>query len=308
MAEGICIIGVFEVDGDKIKKIRLFSKDPEEIFKELDKTDEYDKEASDYLNKNIRDVAKQAGYSDKELNVIFSKIAILQAKKEISKIDRRDRLIIHTISALSDMDKILNTMTERLREWYGLHYPELKIKSHSHFSKMVAEHGKRENFPDFTKSMGMELREDDIKIIKTYANELKDLYELRKKLEIYLNKIVPEEMPNTCALTGPILTARLLSGAGSLEKLAKMPSSTLQLIGAEKALFKFLKGKQKKVPKFGVLFTHPDVSTAKKDLQGKIARALSAKLVLAARADFYSKEDISEKLVSSYKKRLKAIK
>lgn len=223
-------------------------------------------------------------------------------------IERRDKLIVQTVSALSDLEKILNAMSERLREWYGLHYPELEIKDHERFAEKIAETGQREGFEDFEKSMGMELKEEDVKVLKDYAGQLKAMYVLRKNIERYLEKIVPEEIPNLNAMLGSVLAARLLSLAGSLERLAKMPSSTIQLLGSEKRLFKFLKSKEKdkRPPRFGLLYLHPDISTNKRELQGKIARLLSSKLALAARADFYTKKDISKGLLDDYKKKLEA--
>jgi nucleolar protein 56 len=87
-----------------------------------------------------------------------------------------------------------------------------------------------------------------------------------------------------------------------------MPSSSIQLLGAEKSLFRFLKDKKvKKPPKFGLLYIHPDISTAKKELQGKVARLLSSKLTIAARADFYTKKNMSQELLAEYKKKLEEI-
>lgn len=305
MHKAICIGGIFELENGKIKKYKLFKKDPKFIAEKLEENKDME------TLKDFRKILKEIGFvkNDRELNELLNKVAIERAKLKISKKEKRDKLIIQTVSALSDMDKILNYMIERLREWYGLHYPELNIKNHEKFAELVSKYGKRENFKDFESSMGMKLKEEDIKILKNYAKELRDMYKLRRSLEKYLNKIVPKEIPNLNALLGGILAARLLAHAGSLEKLAKMPSSTIQLLGAEKSLFKYLRGgKMKGPPKFGILFTHPDISTAKKELQGKIARLLASKLTLAARADFYSKKNISKKLLKDYKKKLKEIK
>lgn len=315
---------------NKLKKYKLFDKNPEEIAKKLNMIENGEEiqeirelknefkdleirqpnQATEFLKENFREIAFKTSFvkSDLELNNFLNSMAIAKAKMKISLIQRRDKLIIQTVSALSDLEKILNTMSERLREWYGLHYPELNIKDHEKFAEKIAELGFRENFEDFKQSMGMQLKEDDIKVLKDYAFQLKELYNLRKKIEKYLEKIVPEEIPNLNALLGSILAARLLALAGSLEKLAKMPSSSIQLLGSEKSLFKFLKSKGKgKPPRFGLLYLHPDISTAKKELQGKIARLLSAKLTLAARADFYTKKDISKELLEDYKNKLKEI-
>jgi nucleolar protein 56 len=328
----VCVAGLFVFNEDnKLIKFKLFEKNPEEIAKKIDLLEKGEEtselrdlknefedlitsqpnKATDFLRKNLREVVIKSGFvkNDSELNQILSSFSIAKAKLSISLIERRDKLIIQTVSALSDLEKILNAMSERLREWYGLHYPELEIKDHERFAEKIAETGPREGFEDFEKSMGMKLKEEDVKILKDYAGQLKAMYVLRKNIEKYLNETVPEEIPNLNAMLGSVLAARLLSLAGSLERLAKMPSSTIQLLGSEKRLFKFLKSKEKdkRPPRFGLLYLHPDISTNKRELQGKIARLLSSKLTLAARADFYTKKDISKELLDDYKKKLEEI-
>jgi len=318
-------IGLFVFDEkNKLVRLKYFDKNPKEIAKKLEQEDfpelkeiknefknlvvKQPNKATKYFRENFREIVLENFKNEVELNQFLNSVLIEKTKLKISKIERRDKLIIQTISSLSDLEKILNTMSERLREWYGLHYPEIEIKDHEKFAKLVAEYGDRSNFKDFETSMGMELKESDVEILQIYAKQLKDLYDLKKKVEKYLEKIVPEEIPNLNALLGSILAARILALAGSLEKLAKMPSSTIQLLGAEKSLFKFLRGREKvRPPRFGLLYLHPDISGSKRELQGKIARALSSKLTLAARADFYTKKDISKKLLEDYKKKLKEI-
>jgi nucleolar protein 56 len=327
----VCVAGLFVFNEDsKLIKYKLFEKNPEEIAKKIDLFEKGEEipelrdlknefgdlvtsqpnKATDFLRKNLREIVIESGFvkNDLEFNQILSSFSIAKAKLSISLIERRDKLIVQTVSALSDLEKILNAMSERLREWYGLHYPELEIKDHERFAEKIAETGQREGFEDFEKSMGMKLKEEDVKVLKDYAGQLKAMYVLRKNIERYLEKIVPEEIPNLNTMLGSILAARLLSLAGSLERLAKMPSSTIQLLGSEKRLFKFLKSKEKdkRPPRFGLLYLHPDISTNKRELQGKIARLLSSKLALAARADFYTKKDISKELLDDYKKKLQA--
>jgi nucleolar protein 56 len=327
----VCVAGLFVFNEDsKLIKYKLFEKNPEEIAKKIDLFEKGEEipelrdlknefgdlvtsqpnKATDFLRKNLREIVIESDFvkNDLEFNQILSSFSIAKAKLSISLIERRDKLIVQTVSALSDLEKILNAMSERLREWYGLHYPELEIKDHERFAEKIAETGQREGFEDFEKSMGMELKEEDVKVLKDYAGQLKAMYVLRKNIERYLEKIVPEEIPNLNTMLGSILAARLLSLAGSLERLAKMPSSTIQLLGSEKRLFKFLKSKEKdkRPPRFGLLYLHPDISTNKRELQGKIARLLSSKLALAARADFYTKKDISKELLDDYKKKLEA--
>jgi nucleolar protein 56 len=327
----VCVAGLFVFnEKNKLERFKLFDKNPEEIAKKIDLFEKGEEipelkelknefkdletkqpnQASEFLKENFRKIIMSTEFvkNESELNQILNSFAIAKSRLSISLIERRDKLIIQTVSALSDLEKILNAMSERLREWYGLHYPELEIKDHEKFAEKVAEKGLRDNFEEFKKSMGMLLKEDDIKVLQEYASRLKELYVLKKNVEKYLEKIVPEEMLNINALLGSTLAARLLALAGSLERLAKMPSSTVQLLGSEKSLFRFLKEKKKgKPPRFGLLYLHPDISTNKRELQGKIARLLSSKLTLAARADFYTKKDMAKELLEDYKKKLEEI-
>jgi nucleolar protein 56 len=266
--------------------------------------------ATEFLRDNFRRIVLERGIfkGESELNQYINSVMIAKSRLSISKIERRDKMIIQAVNALSDIERIVNTIIERIREWYGLHYPELIINDHEKYAAMIVEFGDRKNFNDFRNSMGMELRDEDIKIIQEYAKMYKEMSVVRKDLDKYIEKTVKEEMPNINALLGSTLAARLLGLAGSLEKMAKMPSSSIQLLGAEKSLFKFMKGREKaRPPRFGILYLHPDISTNRRDLQGKIARVLSSKLTLAARADFYSKSDISKDLLADYKKRVEEI-
>jgi len=323
---GACILGAFAIEDGKIKEAALFVRDPKEVAEKM--RDHFlgqaipeigrlaaktggsqSKAADDFLRENLRKTAFENGLMPEDLNKFIVSVYVETAKMRMIASDRKDKLIIQAVSALSDMDRILNLMTERLREWFGLHYPELNVSEHESFVKKVSLHGSREAFENFTESSGIEFEEDDKIVIKTYADELVKMYALKKALEAYLEKTVPVEMPNTNALLGSVLAAKLLALSGSIERLAKMPSSTLQLLGAEKALFKFLREKKRgKPPKFGILFTHPDISTAPREHQGKIARILSSKVTIAVRTDFYSKEDRSKEMLEEYKKKIAAMR
>jgi len=323
-----CIAGVFAVDDGKILGFKLFPKDADVIAERLRMWDEGKafaelaelqkrfpdadiRPADSWLNEHMRDLALEKGFvsNQAELNILIAKVGAARSKTKISVIERRDKLLVQAVSALGDMDKIVNAMSERLREWFGLHYSELNINDHEKYAKQVAEFGNRKNYPGFKTSMGMEITDRDESVFRLYAGRLAELYSLRKELEKYLEKSVPEEAPNTCALLGPVLTARLIAQAGSLEKLAKMPSSKIQLLGAEKALFRFLKdkGRDARPPKFGILYVHPDITNARRDLQGKVARVLASKLTIAVRADFYSKENRSAEILADYKARVKEV-
>lgn len=246
---------------------------------------------------DLRWVSSQA-----ELNEILSKVSVEATKTELRK-EKRDQIIIRVVSVLDEIEKELNVFSEKLREWYGLHFPEAdsRISSHEKYVEVVAKHGRRESVEDKDltklagKSSGMDFSEYDIKEIQAFSKNLLILFESKKRLSRYLEDITKATMPNTSKLAGPILAARLLALAGGLEKIAKLPSSTIQLLGAEKALFRHLKG-EGKAPKYGILFGHPLIQAAPKELKGKMARLVASKVCLAARIDNFSDKDEGDKM------------
>jgi nucleolar protein 56 len=123
-------------------------------------------------------------------------------------------------------------------------------------------------------------------------------------MDAYIETAAKRFAPNTSAIAGPALALRMLVLAGGLDKLAKMPSSTVQLLGAEKSLFRHLKG-QGRSPKHGILFSHELVQKAPHDMRGKVARLIAAKLALAARVDYFSKEDRSAKMRAELEEEVK---
>ena len=139
-----------------------------------------------------------------------------------------------------------------------------------------------------------DLRRNDV-VYSSLIEELISLLKLKEKLENKEKELVRKLCPNASYLVGETLVAKFIHHVGSLEKLAKLPSSSIQILGAEKALFKHLK-KGTKPPKHGLLFQHPLVSKSKKKLRGKIARAIASKLSIAFKIDYYSKEDRREEL------------
>ncbi|MEM0026311.1 MAG: C/D box methylation guide ribonucleoprotein complex aNOP56 subunit [Ignisphaera sp.] len=241
---------------------------------------------------------------------------------------KRDLLAIQAIRAIDDIDKTLNLLAARLREWYSIHFPELDdiSKEHEEYIRIVAELGFRDNIvPEALiklgisegrakkiaeaskQSIGADLSEMDMSIIQTVANIWLELFELRQKLTDYITQVMKEVAPNVTALVGPLLGARLLSLAGSLEELAKLPASTVQVLGAEKALFRALRTGGKP-PKHGVIFQFPEIRKAPKWQRGKISRALATKLSIAARIDFFTGRYVGEELKQKLMERIEEIK
>jgi nucleolar protein 56 len=254
-------------------------------------------------------------------------LQLLREKLKIS-VSRRDLMIVHGVNAIEDLNKQINLIYTRCREWYGIHFPELQdfIKDPEEYLKMVNKIGSRKNINEeklleiigkhkyfneiintAKKSIGIELNKEDEDQIRNLAEEGLRLISLRNKIEDYLASLMEYEAPNIIAVTGPIIGAKLIALAGGLEKLAMLPASTIQIMGAEKALFRFLKTR-KGAPKHGIIFQHPYIHTAPKWQRGKIARAIAAKISIAAKIDYFSGEYRGSELREMLEKRIKEIK
>lgn len=229
--------------------------------------------------------------------------------------DKVDTMIVQAIALLDDLDKELNTYSMRLKEWYGWHFPELAkvLVDNVAYAKVILQAGLRTAIggTDFATllpeeleqqikqlaevSMGTEISEQDLLNIKHLAEQVVSLSAYRAELFEYLKNRMAAIAPNLTALVGELVGARLISHAGSLMSLAKYPASTVQILGAEKALFRALKTKQN-TPKYGLIFHSSLVGQAGGRLKGKMARILAAKSALACRVDALS--DASTKGVS----------
>jgi nucleolar protein 56 len=156
------------------------------------------------------------------------------------------------------------------------------------------------------RSAGVSFDEIDVEAIGSCVREVLHLYETRAKLAEYIDGLMAQIAPNLRAVVGGAIGARLISLAGGLEKLSKLPASTIQVLGAEKALFRSLRGKAKP-PKHGVIYQYPDIRGSPKILRGKIARALSGKIAIAARVDAMAGEYIGDKLAADLKAKISKI-
>ncbi len=242
-------------------------------------------------------------------------------------VEKRDLIIAQAIQTLDDLDKTINLFMSRVREWYGIHFPELDrlLDKHETYARLVFKFGNKRNFTSekleeealpkakakkITKSaetsMGAELTETDLTQIQTLSEKVLELYQLRQTLENYLDTTMEEVAPNMKAIAGSLLGARLIALAGGLINLAKKPASTIQVLGAEKALFRSLKTGARP-PKHGIIFQHVSLHEAKRWQRGKIARAIAGKLAIAARADAFGSRRIGEELKADLEKRIEEI-
>src|SRR3989344_1308299 len=196
-----------------------------------------------------------------------------------------DNLIMQAIANINELDKIANTMSKRLREWYSLYFPELseEIEDHEKYVELVLEQERTQE------SFGADLSEFDLEEMKLLAGRIISIYALRKQHELYLEKIMTKYCPNLLELAGATIAARLIELGKGLKHLALLPASTIQLLGAEKALFRHLKTGSRS-PKYGVIINHPLIQKAPRDKRGKAARMLADKLSLCARLDFFKGE------------------
>lgn len=283
------------------------------------------------IRSKIPELAVKYGYASsvdeyyEKLHEIMLEYTRRKLRKEAQK---RDLLAVQSIRAIDDIDRTINLYVARLREWYSIHFPELDelIRDHEEYARLVYELRHRSNFTrenlvrlglseeraeklenSARNSIGADLGDFDLEYIAVLAGIILDLYKLRATLERYIDTIMKEVAPNITALVGPKLGARLLSLAGGLEKLAKLPASTIQVLGAEKALFRALRTGGKP-PKHGVIFQHPAIHKSPKWQRGKIARALAAKLAIAAKIDNFSGRFVGDKLTAEFQQRVEEVK
>ena len=227
---------------------------------------------------------------------------LLVAKARMRKAPSGDDHLSQTVEALDDITESYNVVLERLREWYGLHYPELaRLVDDRAFSELISTHGDRTTIGRGDESIGGELTERDRLSLMGLATTVRLLAAQRDALLSALEKSSKERAPNLVSLLGPSIAAHLISLAGGLEELARLPSSTIQVLGAEKAFFRHLK-EGVPPPKHGVLFQHPLVHRAPPWQRGSLARAIAGKVSLAARADAFTKRDLSNELRASVEK------
>lgn len=271
-----------------------------------------------------------SGVKEEDLKSMILGLSHSMARHKIkfSPNDRLDAMIVQAIGLLDDLDKELNAYGMRLKEWYGWHFPELAkiIPDNRTYARLVEAVGMRPEADSFNNSsgdfetnlkdllrpilngddalagevltamrlsMGTEITPSDLLNIRALAEQVTALAEYRAELDAYLRSRMQSVAPNLTAMVGELVGARLIAHAGSLMALAKHPASTIQILGAEKALFRALKTKGP-TPKYGILFHaslvgqaggSSSANPASAKIRGKISRVLAAKTALAIRCD-----------------------
>ncbi|MDR2203545.1 MAG: C/D box methylation guide ribonucleoprotein complex aNOP56 subunit [Nitrososphaerota archaeon] len=286
-------------------------------------------EADEFRSK-MSQIALTTGFvkDDQDLALWNRNVSMELAKLRIKGAsEKRDLIVGQAIQTLDDLDRTVNLFMARLREWYGVYFPEMDrlIEKHETYARLVLNLGDKENYTFDTvvaeglpkerselvaktaqSSMGADVSETDLQQIQSLSRDVLNLYTLRKNMENYVDRTMEELAPNVKAVAGALLGARLIAMAGSLQNLAMRPASTIQVLGAEKALFRSLKTGARP-PKHGLIFQHTLLHDAKRWQRGKIARVIAGKLSIAARADAFGGNFIGERLTNEINKRLEEI-
>jgi len=250
------------------------------------------------------------------------------AKKKVQeKYEEKDVHIIKAVNILDDLDSITNLLTEQLIEWHSTHFPELNnLVNGEKYCELIYKLGEKEKFETKAvkeiiedeelaktivgtakKSMGSKADKESIAEMQTLALNCSNLEQERTYLASFVEKNMKKEMPNFTEIAGAIIGAKIMAQAGGKKKVAFLPASAIQVIGAEKALFlHFRKGI--KGPKYGYLFQHPLVKAAKKENKGRLARSLAAKLAIAARKDYFGNTSNAKDLGNKLAERARELK
>ncbi len=278
---------------------------------------------------NLSDQLKKIGITKTrdEILFFFKKVEEQLIKERISQFGSKgDVEVIQIIETLDILKKSISLFSSRMREWYGLHFPELTdklIEENILIAKLITTLGKRDNFTyekidqEFSfkeskinilqklasQSMGADI---DLSTIKKYANEILSLDDFKQELETYLDTLMEQVAPNLFALVGGLIGAKLIAKAGSLKKLAFMPASRIQLLGAEKALYRFLKTGEKR-PKHGLIFQWNLIRGSKAWNRGKISRVISGKIGICSKVDYFGGEFIADVLSKDVNEKIKEI-
>ena len=307
-----------EIDNKQIVTVEI--EIIEEVLKDYDEVIiESNKRLSDYNNERIKiQTPNQAGdylrssydkfdLNNDEITEIYRNLAIYKIKKESAS---EDKHLIQAVNSIEEIDETISKLIERIREWYALYFPEMDvIKNNETYIKLISQNKTKEEiikakpdaFPNNIIDIDEDINLEDLEIMNNYANSIYELQKSRKNIEEYIDHKMESIAPNLRLLVGPTLGAKLISHAGGIKRLAMYPSSTVQIMGAEKALFRHLKSGDRP-PKYGMIYQHPKVRGAKRWNRGKIARMLAGKISLAVRRDVFTKT-IDENVAEEFKEK-----
>lgn len=237
----------------------------------------------------------------------------------------RDMLLGYITRSIDALNEGIHLLTEKLEDAYSAYFPELKLEDKQKYAEIIIVFDRKN--PDVKsieglvgpnkaadlvakaqKSLGADLHDEDMRIIREFARQIVEMHKLKAKMEAHQEKMAQDVCPNIKYVSNAAIAAKLIAHAGSLRKLALLPASTIQILGAEKALFKHLRSKGRiGSPKHGIIFQFPAIGSAPKHQRGKIARVLATKIAIASKADAFSHNFIAEQLKRDLDKRLEEI-
>ena len=311
-----------EINDKKIVKEELdiiseISEEYDEIIIESNKRlSDYDNVKLTIKNPNqggeyMRSHYDEFGLDDEEITKIYQSFAIYKIKTESAS---EDKHLIQAINSIDEIDESVSKLIERIREWYALYFPEMEvIRNNETYIKLISENAskdeivkaKPEAFPNDIIDLEDDINPQDLEIMNNYAKSIHELQKTRRDIEDYIDSKMESIAPNLKLLVGSTLGAKLISHAGGIRRLAMYPSSTVQIMGAEKALFRHLKSGDRP-PKYGLIYQHPQVRGAKWWNRGKIARMLAGRISLAVRRDVFTKT-FDENVFGDFKAQVEGI-
>ena len=263
--------------------------------------------AGDYLRSHY----DEFDLNSDEIISTYQNLAIYKIKKESAG---EDKHLIQAINSIDEIDEAISKLIERIREWYALYFPEMDtIKNNETYIRLISQNKTKEEilkakpdaFPQDILDLDDNINPMDLEIMNNYAKSIHELQKSRKNIEDYIDSKMESIAPNLRLLVGSTLAAKLISHAGGIKRLAMYPSSTVQIMGAEKALFRHLKSGDRP-PKYGLIYQHPQVRGAKWWNRGKIARMLAGQISFAARRDIFTKT-FDENIADDFKSRVEEI-
>lgn len=267
------------------------------------------------VRKEARRLVKVGEYGNMQMTLGLA-YAYSREKVEYN-VKREDGIAIHTVLLLEQMDKDINSYSMRIREIYGWSFPELScmLRDNGEYIEavryLISQEYSQEESVDLTgaysmcreklleieerkkKSMGVGLSEMDAGNLVRLIEIVDEKMCVRRKLVEYLREKMKNIAPNLAAILGDVLAAKLISQAGGLTNLGKAPASTLQLLGAEKSLFRCLKTRGN-TPKYGLLYGASFLSRVRERDKGRMSRYIASKCTIACRMDCFSEERTGE--------------
>jgi len=274
----------------------------------------------DYLRSNLGELLEEIGFlgSADDLWGVKRELAFKVTERRLKEASHSgDLLLIQAIHAIEELEEAEVKLVERIREWYPVHFPEMDVvRDHARYVEMVAEYGDRDTIinsgalgetstENLELSLGADLSPSDLEVIQGFARTIQSIQDSKKSTTDYVDVKMKEMAPNLRDLVGGPLGAKIIAHTGGIKRLALLPSSTVQILGAEKALFRHLKTGERP-PKHGLIYQHPAVRGSRWWIRGRVSRALAGKISLAVRKDYFSGE-YDPKVKEGFQKRLEEI-